>query len=348
MSYSCETCNKPFKSRQSLWNHKKRHALARTVINGNAKGNGVPSKEILDKPKSFVELKDLSKKPRTGNSNDKRGPSKEVLHKILKPKSFDELKHLSSHDSKKSKPRLDMCFSKSDSESSDAESNGKSDSEESETDSGSETGNEYKFLPTNENDLIESFNNLYENFDDEVDTYNHLVEILDELKRLKSIDDEEYNLWNKKLHDKIGIGLEDRVKATTNYMLQNDKTQVLHVLKDVNDEAAQKIQNLISDYFEGLDVINEIYSSLPTIKNKVLRCTLEILLGEMEKKRKSVFEIFNRLDTLDKDDALESLKKDQLITDEQYKKLLLTPNDMDAYAKVIEGRGIWLLNKPWI
>ncbi len=297
MPYFCSSCNKKFSSRQSLWNHKQRHELANKVIGGSKK-DGAPSKQVLNKllkPKSLNQLTQESKNPKLkkGSYKNKNG--------VLKNTDDSSI--------------------------------------ESESDSDSDT---FVFLPDNKNDLVEKFNNLYANFngDGDIETYNQLISILDELKRMKLLDEYEYDAWNQILQQNIGI--EGRIKETTKNLLDNDKKQILHSL-NLNDETEQKIYNLISE-FEDQDVMKEIFQLLPLIKSKLLQCKLEILLNEMRKKQHGVIQIFSRLDTdeYDKEDALKSLKQDRFITDEQYKKLFIAPHNFDAYSKVIEGRGLWL------
>lgn len=295
MSYFCEICRKPFQSRQSLWAHNKRHALARKVI---------------------------------GQSG---GPSKEVLNKILKPSSIEKLKIIQAKIIKKgessNKNEKKLTVHESDTESDESDSTSEYDDTTSEHDG---------------NMLLKRFNELAAKYDDDVDieTYEILMDLLERLKRLQFIDDQNYAVWKTKLQEEID--LETRVNKTTKFLLDNDKNQITHSL-NLEDESAKTMYNLISE-FENPETMKEIFKLLPNIKGKVLQCNLELLLNEMKKKRESVIQIFSRLNTdeNDKEAALKSLKQDGYITNEQYRKLLIAPHDFDSYTKVIEGRGLWL------
>ena len=114
-----------------------------------------------------VELKEKTKKPMI--------PIQAV--KALKPKSLTDLA-----------ADIEM---KSDSEdSSDKEIEG-----EEEID--------YEVMPDNPRKLKEAFRNLYKKFRRDIEMYNKLVLMLDELKRMECLTKEECNAMNKHLQNKL-------------------------------------------------------------------------------------------------------------------------------------------------
>ena len=91
----------------------------------------------------------------------------------------------------------------SDMDISDPESD-ESDSEENES-SESELSEDVEFMPDNPKELIESFRKLYKKFHYDIETYNKLVLMLDEMERMKCLSKEECNAMNEHLQKKIGI-----------------------------------------------------------------------------------------------------------------------------------------------
>ena len=77
----------------------------------------------------------------------------------------------------------------------------KSDSEDS--DETEEEQIDYEVMPDNPKELKEAFRKLYFKFRRDIDMYNKLVLMLDELKRMKCLTQEECNSMNKHLQNKL-------------------------------------------------------------------------------------------------------------------------------------------------
>ena len=77
----------------------------------------------------------------------------------------------------------------------------KSDSEDS--DETEEEQIDYEVMPDNPKELKEAFRKLYFKFRRDIDMYNKLVLILDELKRMECLTQEECNSMNKHLQNKL-------------------------------------------------------------------------------------------------------------------------------------------------
>ena len=80
-----------------------------------------------------------------------------------------------------------------------------SDSEDSSEDETEEEEEEmeYEVMPDNPKELKEAFKNLYWKFRRDIEMYNKLVLMLDELKRMDCLTHEEYNEMNKHLQNKL-------------------------------------------------------------------------------------------------------------------------------------------------
>ena len=80
-----------------------------------------------------------------------------------------------------------------------------SDSEDSSEDETEEEEEEmeYEMMPDNPKELKEAFRNLYKKFRRDIDMYNKLVLMLDELKRMECLTQEECNAVNEHLQNKL-------------------------------------------------------------------------------------------------------------------------------------------------
>ena len=161
--------------------------------------------------------------------------------------------------------------------------------------------------------------------------------------------------------------LANKIKDTTEYLIRHDKDEIKKLLKkfldsDENDDVL-RLCELVETWIEKqvateekipLDDINRILlklqesSSIPTFK--LIR--LEILLKDILENRYRVTKIVNRMDyalshpnPIEVSDTLKRLRKEKLISDEQY--VVLSEDDnlnLDKVISVIKttkiGRGI--------
>ena len=79
----------------------------------------------------------------------------------------------------------------------------RSDSEDSSEDETEEEEIDYEVMPDNPKELKEAFRNLYKQFRRDIDMFNKLVLMLDELKRMECLTQEECNAMNKHLQNKL-------------------------------------------------------------------------------------------------------------------------------------------------
>ena len=116
------------------------------------------------------------------------------VFKNIKPKSLTDI---AIEVDRKASPAPNMDISEEESESdSDMDI---SDSTDKESDLDDE------FMPDNPDDLKKEFKQLFNKLHNNVEIYNKLVFMLDELKRMNCLTKEECNAMNKCLQEKIGI-----------------------------------------------------------------------------------------------------------------------------------------------
>ena len=197
MMYQCQSCEKTF----SRKNNMKRHQIQ--TCKGQKQNNLKPASIIQPKDKivgdilnKVIRRVDMDVKPMAQQILTK--PKKQDLpgevFKNIKPKSLTDI---AIEVERKTSPAQNMDISEEESESdSDMDI---SDSEDKESDLDDE------FMPDNPDDLKKEFKQLFNKLHNNVEIYNKLVFMLDELKRMNCLTKEECNAMNKCLQEKIGI-----------------------------------------------------------------------------------------------------------------------------------------------
>ena len=70
---------------------------------------------------------------------------------------------------------------------------------------------------------------------------------------------------------------------------------------------------------------------------------IEIILKQIQSTRDRVSEIFTRLPNgTDRTQILKDLREENLITDEQYQKFIISPNTLPSISRIIQGKGLYL------
>ena len=113
-----------------------------------------------------------------------------------------------------------------------------------------------------------------------------------------------------------------------------------------NDELVVKVTGLVKDYFKKETDLESVGIALERLKNKVDALKIKIILNQIENTRNRVNEIFTMLaNTSNKGDQLRRLRAGNHITDEQYTKLSIAPNNLTSISRIIQGRGMYLSRK---
>ena len=161
-------CGKKLSSYHSLWRHRKICKKEREPKSDTGKENIVG--DIINK---VVQRANMDVKPMTEKTPSLPKIPMQVV-KALKPKSLTDLE-------------VEM----------------KSDSEESTSSEDEITDEEVEVMPDNPEELKEAFRNLYKKFRRDIEMYDKLVLMLDELQKMKCLTNEECNAMNEHLQNKI-------------------------------------------------------------------------------------------------------------------------------------------------
>ena len=84
-----------------------------------------------------------------------------------------------------------------------SDSEDSSDDETEEEEEDEEEEESYEMMPDNPKELKEAFRNLYKKFRRDIEMYNKLVLMLDELKRTDCLTQEECNIMNEHIQNKL-------------------------------------------------------------------------------------------------------------------------------------------------
>ena len=315
---TCKDCLKPFSSRQSLSNHRKRVHPNNTMklqkvslpkkLKAQEKDRRTEGQKVTDMIFGRDDVEDTSLSP---------------------PENVDEI--VSTGD-------------ESDDEASDNEVLGLDENIEEEWP---------KDIKKQNSMLIDAFTKLYRHFDDledDVEMRKNILIILDALKTRGCITDREYTDIKSPLTERMHLKKYEIINSTIENKTRDDKTEVLGLLSSIKDKEAKKLMPLVKDYFKNYygekSDLDRILRLLRKLKDKVNALKVEIILTQIEKTRKRVREIFERLENGGKkSDNLNGLRSSNHITEEQYQKLSIGPHTLPSISKIILGKGLYLSRK---
>ena len=245
-----------------------------------------------------------------------------------------------------------------------------------------------KLLPDTVDGLQKRFKKLYCQFmrHNQHQHRNELVFLLDELLRQDAISRETYTQLNYMLaqsldgnkdendDDEEGLVLsggetrEKMIQSTVNYLVAHDKEELMTLLDDFKDEAGEEYVGtltkldelvnsfLVDEFLKGeplLPMIEDLMRELESshiLRSKQHR--LKMLLNDIKNNRYRVKSILTRLgDTHNKRDvehALRQLASEDLLSDEQYEKLMeIEEMDLPMVVDIVKetkvGQGVKFL-----
>ena len=201
-----------------------------------------------------------------------------------------------------------------------------------------------------------------------MDNRNELVCLLDELKRQESIPEDDYIKFNiflsKSLPRAGGSGIEEEeekvvddfkhlIKSTTEYIVKHDREELEQLNEDYDDV---QLSTLVQEYLNGsrsaqnvLDYLISDQSEIP----KSIQIRYRILVKDIEANKRRVKEILERVNAALEDEklaeTLKSMVREELISEDQYEKLVGKIDDMEltTLAGIIRdtkiGNGMMLL-----
>ena len=193
--YNCDRCSKTLASPQSLWNHRQR-CKDNAMEDGlqETSGNGIVYRPrfgstLVPKEKFIADIiNNVTQRAKDQGSTSSL--PKERINSVLPKELSNLLLKLESE--------TDLA---SNSDSEDQPAALLSDSEPEET----EISKDDEFMPENLEELKAAFRNLYKKVHNNMENYNKLVLILDELHRVNYLTKEECNGIKMKVQKKIGI-----------------------------------------------------------------------------------------------------------------------------------------------
>ena len=317
----CNACYKTFASRQSLCNHRKRaHSTVPDVPPGLRKVTTEDKKEVN---KVIDAMFQSPKKDRSPPAPKKVKVSK-IASKIDKILNGEKGVRNTSG-GKKTKIISD-----------------ESDSDSNDSDSGSER--RPKDMKEQKSLLTDAFNKVYSSFDEnDVEMRNDILKLLDALKTRGCVTKREYADIKSHLERRMHLNLYESIDSTIENMTQDDKNEVLELLRSMKDKDVGRLIALVKDYFEKEVELESVLLPARNLKDRLNALKIEIILKQIEKTRDRVKEIFTQLTNgADKMDILNNLRSANLITDEQYEKLVIGPDTLPSISRIIQGKGMYL------
>ena len=187
-------------------------------------------------------------------------------------------------------------------------------SEEEESDDSNSESETVK-IPEEDSKLIDLFQKLYSNFDeDDIELCNDTLRLLEILKEKGCVTESEYLRVKSELAEKIQLNLYESINSTVKNMIRDDKNEIMGLLRSMKKyQKASKLLDMVKDYFEeeeeemGLESVLWLLSQL---KDKVSAQKIKIILNQIEKTKNRVDKIFRRIAnaTANKKDILNDLR----------------------------------------
>ena len=320
----CNVCYKTFASRQSLCNHRKR---AHSTLPDAPPGLRKVTTE--DKKEANKVIDAIFQSPKKDRSPPV--PKKVKVSKIAS--KIDTILNgakgvRNTSGGKKTK----IISDESDSDSKDS----------NDSDSGSEK--RPKDMKEQKSLLTNAFNKVYSSFDEnDVEMRNDILKLLDALKTRGCVTKREYADIKSHLERRMHLNLYESIHSTIENMTKDDKNQVLELLRSMKDKDVGRLIALVKDYFEKEVELESVLLPARKLKDRLNALKIEIILKQIEKTRDRVKKIFTQLTSgTDKMDILNNLRSANLITDEQYEKLVIGPDTLPSISRIIQGKGMYL------
>jgi hypothetical protein len=230
--------------------------------------------------------------------------------------------------------KIDTILNDSDSDSDSKNSN--------DSDSGSEKRSKDK--KEQKSLLTDAFHKVYSSFDEnDVEMRNDILKLLDALKTRGCVTEREYADIKSHLERRMHLNLYESIDSTIENMTQDDKNEDLEILRSIKDRDVGRLIALVKDYFEKEVELESVLLPARKLKDKLNALKIEIILKQIQKTRDRVSKIFTQLTSgSDKMDILNNLRSANLITDEQYEKLVIGPHTLPSISRIIQGKGMYL------
>ena len=134
------------------------------------------------------------------------------------------------------------------------------------------------------------------------------------------------------------LDFDNLVKVTVENLTRNTKRNLYKALQEMD----KGISVMVNKYLNGEELFEDVMEKLSNTRDGL---KVKMLLRSVEKTRHRILKVLNTLRHIeDKDigEVLEQLKLQELISDEEFHRLLVSANNVLSYAKAIQGCGFWL------
>ena len=350
----CNVCYKTFASRQSLCNHRKRaHSTVPDAPPGLRKVTTKEANKVIDamfqSPKKDrsppapkkVKVSKIASKIDTILNGEKgvRNTSDGKKTKVISDESDSDSEGSNDSDSDSKGVRSTSVGKKTKIISAESDP----DSEDSnDSDSGSEK--RPKDMKEQKSLLTDAFNKVYSSFDEnDVEMRNDIMKLLDALKTRGCVTKREYADIKSHLERRMHLNLYESIHSTIENMTKDDKNEVLELLRSMKDKDVGRLIALVKDYFEKEVKLESVLLPARKLKDRLNALKIEIILKQIQKTRDRVKKIFTQLTSgSDQMDILNNLRSANLITEEQYEKLVIGPHTLPSISRIIQGKGMYL------
>ena len=172
---------------------------------------------------------------------------------------------------------------------------------------------------------------------------NDILKLLEALKIKGCVTEREYADIKSRLNRQMNLNLYESIDSTIENMTREDEREILGLLRSMNDKEVGRLTALVKDYFEKEVELESVLLPARKLKDRLNALKIEIILKQIEKTRDRVKKIFTQLTSgTDKMDILNNLRSANLITDEQYEKLVIGPHTLPSISRIIQGKGMYL------
>ena len=129
------------------------------------------------------------------------------------------------------------------------------------------------------------------------------------------------------------------IRNVADNLVQNARKNLLHTLLAVTTNERKQIES----WLEGAESIEKI---IPLLKDSEDMLKIKILMKQIDEKRKKVDKVLRPLrnvtDHGELKKILDELKSRDVITEDEYKRLIIANHDLKSFARAFQGSGIWV------
>ena len=345
-TFNCNECNKSYSSRQSLWNHRR-------------KCKSIEKKDMLPTPpeklccSSFGKTKD-NLKSSTTYKDSQSFVDKIINNNLTEPAKSMKVENMNGDD-KVYTPEERKKFTKIVKEVVHI------------PDPNSKSKSPPIYLPSDAKALLDKLCILYGEYmaGNTRSTRPQILVILKQLSNCNIISKQVYtDIMNKvnetrseesseesetdesesdesdSDHDDFETELElnELIKTIIENLTRNERKNIRNLLENFDEG----VQETVEQFLNGKIPIDEVISLLKDDTNSF---KLKMLLRSIDKTVKRINKTLNTLNNMNQKDkihTLDQLKLHNLISEDEYHRLLTSADDIINYTKAIIGNGIWI------